>query len=349
MRQRVACRRATMRHGRGREGDAQVSTNKVARPTTADVARLASVSTATVSYVLNNAEGRRISAETREAVYRGRETPRLPAQPGRAQPRPRARAVWCSYVVPHVAVGEMPMQAGSRMTTELARFGLLQVQIFETEDDQYVVDAIENLDPVAVTTLFPLSPAAIDAVTAAGIPHIEIGTLPALGDPHLSVGEMRVEHLVSRGHRRIAFAYTGIAKWRTLGDAWFEGVSRAALERDLPPVRVGEVTVDNAADVVTGWVRQGVTAVCAQSDEIALLLLYGIQQAGLRCPHDLAVIGVDASPMGMVSTPPLTTVEFDPRAFADAAVAAVFDRLGLPSPPSPELSDIARLIVRSST
>ena len=325
-----------------------MSTNKVARPTTADVARLASVSTATVSYVLNNAEGRRISAETREAVNRAAKL--LGYRPNlAARNLARGKSGVVLYVVPHVAVGEMPMQAGSRMTTELARFGLLQVQIFETEDDQYVADAIENLDPVAVTTLFPLSPAAIDAVTAAGIPHIEIGALPALGDPHLSVGEMRVEYLVSRGHRRIAFAYTGIAKWRTLGDAWFEGVSRAALERGLPPVSVGEVTVDNAADVVTGWVRQGVTAVCAQSDEIALLLLYGIQQAGLRCPHDLAVIGVDASPMGMVSTPPLTTVEFDPRAFADAAVAAVFDRLGLPSPPSPELSDIARLIVRSST
>ena len=49
------------------------------------------------------------------------------------------------YVIPLVAVGDMPMQAGSRMTTELARLGLLQVQIFETEDDHHVVDAIENL------------------------------------------------------------------------------------------------------------------------------------------------------------------------------------------------------------
>ncbi|HYB82167.1 MAG TPA: LacI family DNA-binding transcriptional regulator [Mycobacterium sp.] len=325
-----------------------MSTNKAARPTTADVARLASVSTATVSYVLNNAEGRRISAQTRDAVYRAAEL--LGYRPNlAARNLARGKSGVVLYVVPHVAVGDMPMQAGSRMTTELARLGLLQLQIFETEDDQHVVDAIENLDPVAVTSLFPLSPAAAKAVTAAGIPHIEIGTLPALGDPHLSVGEMRVEHLVSRGHRDIAFAYTGIAKWRALGDAWFEGVARAARSRDLPPVRVGEITVDNAAEVVTGWVQQGVTAVCAQSDEIALLVLYGIHQARLRCPRDLAVMGVDASPMGVVSTPPLTTVEFDPRAVADAAVAAVFERLGLPSPPSPELSDIAHLIVRSST
>jgi DNA-binding LacI/PurR family transcriptional regulator len=325
-----------------------LSAKKAVRPTTADVARLASVSTATVSYVLNNAEGRRISPQTREAVYRAAKL--LGYRPNlAARNLARGKGGVVLYVVPHVAVGEMPMQAGSRMTTKLARQGLLQVQIFETEDDQHVVDAIESLDPVAVTSLFPLDPAALGVVTAAGIPHIEIGTLPALGDPHLSVGELRVEHLVSRGHRQLAFAYTGIARWRALGDYWFEGVSRAARLRDLPPVRVGEVTVDNAADVVTGWVRNGVTAVCAQSDEIACLVLYGIHAAGLRCPGDLAVIGVDASPMGVVSTPPLTTVQFDPRAVADVALAAVFERLGLPGPPSGEVTDIARLIVRSST
>ena len=42
----------------------ELSTVRGARPTTADVARLADVSTATVSYVLNNAEGRRISPQT---------------------------------------------------------------------------------------------------------------------------------------------------------------------------------------------------------------------------------------------------------------------------------------------
>lgn len=325
-----------------------MSSNKAARPTTADVARLASVSTATVSYVLNNAQGRRISPETRDAVYRAAKL--LGYRPNlAARNLARGKSGVVLYVVPHVAVGEMPMQAGSRMTTALARQGLLQVQIFETDDDHHVVDAIENLDPVAITSLFPLSAAARAAVTKAGIPHIEIGTLPALNNPHLSVGEMRVAHLVERGHRRIAFAYTGIARWKPLGDYWFEGVSRAAQSRDLPPVRVDQVTLDNAADVVTGWVGDGVTAVCAQSDEIACLVLYGIHQARLRCPSDLAVMGVDASPMGMVSTPPLTTVQFDPCAVADAALAAVFERLGQPAPLSPEPTDIAHLVVRSST
>ena len=329
-------------------GGYAVTANKAVRPTNADVARLARVSTATVSYVLNNAEGRRISPQTREAVQNAAEL--LGYRPNlAARNLARGKSGVVLYVVPHVALGEMPMQAGSRMTTALARLGLLQVQIFETDDERHLVDAIENLDPIAVTSLFPLSSAARAAMRTAGIPHINIGTLPALGDPHLSVGEMRVQHLVSRGHQRMAFAYTGIPKWRALGDFWFEGVSRATKSRELPPLAVGEVTPDNAADVVIGWVRDGVTAVCAQSDEIACVVLYGMHQARLRCPDDLAIIGVDASPMGVVSTPPLTTVQFVPHAVADIALAAVRDRLGYPAEPAPLPTDIARLVVRSTT
>jgi DNA-binding LacI/PurR family transcriptional regulator len=331
----------------GPAGDAS-NAGRVARPTHADVARLARVSTATVSYVLNKADGRRISEGTREAVHRAAE--QLGYRPNvAARNLASGKSGVVLYVVPRVAVGEMPMQAGSRMTTELARRGLLQVQIFEAEDDHHVVDAVNDLDPLAVTSLFPLSSAALRAVKAAHVPHIEIGTLPALGDPHLSVGAIRVEHLVSRGYRKIAFAYTGIAKWRALGDYWLEGVARAARGHDLGTVTIGDVTMDNAVEVVTAWVRDGIDAVCAQSDEIACLVLYGIREAGLSCPADLAVIGVDANPMGAISSPPLTTVEFNFTAVADAAIAAVLTELGLQAPPPPAPSDIARLIVRAST
>jgi DNA-binding LacI/PurR family transcriptional regulator len=331
----------------GPQGDASRA-QKLARPTNADVARLVGVSTATVSYVLNKAEGRKISLRTREAVYRAAE--QLGYRPNlAARNLARGKSGVVLYVVPRVAVGEMPMQAGSHMTTELTRRGLLAVQIFETEDDQHVIDAVENLDPVAIASLFPLSRDVLDAVEAASIPHIEIGTLPALGDPHLSVGELRIEHLVSRGHQRIAFAYTGISRWRALGDYWLEGIARAARARDLPPIRVNEVSQDTAADVVTEWVRDGVTAVCAQSDEIACLVLYGIREARLRCPGDLAVIGIDATPMAALSSPPLTTVEFNPIAVADAAIAAVLTELGYPAQPCSQPTDIARLIVRAST
>jgi DNA-binding LacI/PurR family transcriptional regulator len=331
----------------GPEGDAS-SADKVLRPTTADVARRASVSTATVSYVLNNAQGRRISPQTRAAVRRA--AAELGYRPNlAARNLASGKSGVVLYVVPRVAVGEMPMAAGSRMTTALAQQGIMQIQIFQTDDDQHVIDAVADLNPIAVTSLFPLGKGVKRAVDIAGIPYIEIGGLPALGAPQSSVGEMRVGHLASRGHRRLAFAYTGIAKWRPLGDYWLDGVARAAQKRGLPAPLVAEVTVDNAADVVRSWREDGVTAVCAQSDEVAFVVLHGIREAGLRCPTELAVIGVDASPAAAVSYPPLTTVEFNTAAVADAAVDAVLDKLGLHTIDTAGEGEIAHLVVRAST
>jgi DNA-binding LacI/PurR family transcriptional regulator len=329
----------------------RVSGGGSARPTKADVARLANVSTATVSYVLNNAEGRTISPRTREAVHSAaRELGYRPNLAARNLARGGSGVVL--YVMPRVALGELPIEVGSRLTTALARRGIMHVLTFETDDGQNVVEAIADLNPIAVTSLFPLTNTAAAAVVAAGIPQIHLGSsqLHTIGALHLSVGEMRVEHLVSRGHRRLAFAYSARTTWRPLGDYWLPGVRAAARDRELPEVSVAEITARDAADVVTGWVNSGVTAVCAQSDDTALVVLHGVREAGLNCPKDLAVMGVDATPAGEVSAPPLTTIAFDATAIVDVAVEAMMSELGYPeSGEKPATAEVATLIHRAST
>jgi DNA-binding LacI/PurR family transcriptional regulator len=316
------------------------------------VARLANVSTATVSYVLNNVESQRISPRTRDAVRKAAET--LGYRPNLAA---RNLAVGGSgvvlYIVPRIALGELPMEVGSRLTTALARHGIVLSLQFETDDDRNVVDAINDLNPVAVTSVFPLTGAALAAADAAGIPQIHVGSaqLRALGELHLSIGALRIAHLKGRGHRRLAFAYSDIDKLRPLGDYWLAGLQVAARDHDLPELAVGTLATDgsDAARVVTGWVDQGVTAVCAQSDETAFVVLHGLREAGLRCPGDLAVMGVDARPLGAVSGPPLTSVGFDAKEIVDVAVAAMMAELGYPIEHEPNARNVARLIQRAST
>lgn len=164
------------------------------------------------------------------------------------------------------------------------------------------------------------------------------------------MGALRVDHLIARGHRQLAFAYTGIAKWRALGDYWLDGITTAARAHALPPVAVDAVTVENAVEVITRWHRAGVTAVCAQSDEVAALVLYGIREAGLTCPDDMAVIGVDAHPIGTISSPPLDHGRVRPRRCGVGGggprcspTSATRHRRRRNSP------NIARLVIRSST
>ena len=323
-----------------------------ARPTKADVARLANVSTATVSYVLNNVEGQRISPQTRAAVRSAAD--QLGYRPNLAA---RNLAVGGSgvvlYIVPRMALGPLPMEVGSRLTTALARRGIVLSLQFETDDDRNVVDAIADLRPIAVTSVFPLSGNALEAAEAAGVPQIHLGSaqLKALGSLNEDIGTMRVRHLSSRGHQRLAYAYSDDERVRVLGDYWLAGLKSAIRSHDLPDPVVGTVCADGSAagDLVRGWVEAGVTAVCTQSDEVAFVVLHGVRQAGLSCPQDLAVMGVDANPLGAVSAPPLTSVGFDAKAIVDVAVVVMMAELGYPAEHDPSGADVATLIEREST
>lgn len=323
-----------------------------ARPTKADVARLAKVSPATVTYVLNDVAGQTISAQTKAAVHAAAKE--LGYRPNLAA---RNLAVGGSgvvlYVVPRISLGDLLIEVGSRLTAALGRHGVVLSLQFETEDGRNVVDAIADLNPIAVTSVFPLSGRALDAVTEARVPQIHLGSaqLHAMGRLHTTIGEMRVEHLVSRGHRRLAFAFSDVQHVRPLGEYWLEGLRVAAARHGLPDVVVGTVARDgtDAADVVRGWVADGVTAVCADSDETAMVCLHGVREAGLRCPEDLAVMGVDARALGAVSGPPLTSVAFDAETIVDVSTAAMMTELGYPPVREPSSDNVARLIQRAST
>jgi DNA-binding LacI/PurR family transcriptional regulator len=323
-----------------------------ARPTVADVARLADVSTATVSYVLNNTSGRTISAPTRETVLRAARM--LGYRPNlAARNLARGASGVILYIVPRMALGQLPVEVGSRLTTALAAHGIVQTLQFETEDNRNVLDAIEALHPIAVTSMLPLQGPALAAVDGAGIPNISLGSggLNALSSLDVDVGEIRVAHLVERGHRRLAFAYSGVDRLRILGDYWLTGIEQAVRKRGLPDVDADTLAVDgaDAAQVVRAWADRGVTAVCAQTDDAAFVVLHGIREAGLRCPHDLAVIGVDTGPAAAVSAPPLTSVAFDAAAIVDIAVPAMMAELGFPAEASDTSPAIASLVMRRST
>lgn len=323
-----------------------------ARPTKADVARLAKVSPATVTYVLNDVEGQTISAQTRAAVHAAAKE--LGYRPNlAARNLARGGSGVMLYVVPRISLGDLLIEVGSRLTGALARHGVVLSLQFETEDGRNVVDAIADLNPIAVTSVFPLTGAALEAVTTAGIPQIHLGSaqLHAMGALHLTIGEMRVEHLISRGHRRLAFAFSDVEQLRPLGEYWLEGLRVAVAAHGLPDITTGTVATDgtDAAEVVRALVGAGVTAVCAESDETAMVVLHGIRHAGLRCPEDLAVMGVDARPLGAVSAPPLTSVGFDAETIVDVSVAAMMRELGYPSVHEPSSANVARLIQRAST
>lgn len=157
------------------------------------------------------------------------------------------------------------------------------------------------------------------------------------------------EHLISLGHRRIAFL--GYLTEGTLGtgDLRFEGYRRALAAADIdedPELIIGAAsqavlskTVGAESDYSReeGYARAQqillmrqtaqIDAVVCANDLLAIGLLRAFREADVNVPGDIAVTGWDNTPEGGFSAPTLTTVAPDMNAIAQFAVEAVHKRI----------------------
>jgi DNA-binding LacI/PurR family transcriptional regulator len=213
--------------------------------------------------------------------------------------------------------------------------------------DGSIVEVAQRLDASAVVAMTPL-PHEDELLTAAGIRVISLLNGPDTPgfDYQATIGATQLRHLHDLGHRAVAFAGTdqvGLEPFRVGRQA---GVRAAAHELGLPEPLTARFATDgsDAAAIIQGWHRDGVTAVAAYDDDVALVVLHGIRTAGLVCPRDLAVIGMDAEKNGLVSAPPLTTI----KPAADV-VLQVLDPDRTAAPPAPRHGEGLTVVRRAST
>ena len=321
---------------------------QVQRPTSGDVARLAGVSRATVSYVLNKVTTQTISATTRDRILRA--AAELGYHPNLAA---RNLASGTSGVLLHV-ISSAPMAGlntavGGGLNSILARYGIVQSIMFEEPDSRPLIDAIRNLRPIAVVSLLPLPATVVTTLDQAGIPNINMQS-ELVSAVNTAVGETQVEHLLSRGHRNIAFAHSDEAKNRWLSSARASSVRFACKTRGIDRLLEAEFASDgsNAREIVQAWNRAGVTAACAYNDRVALVVQYGLRQAALRCPDHLAIIGVDADDIGFVSDPPLTSLAFDLSSLITLSFNALLQALGYRTRDLKTESPLVSIVQRAS-
>jgi LacI family transcriptional regulator len=185
---------------------------------------------------------------------------------------------------------------------------------------QWVADLVSG-DRQAVISAMDgkLTAEDVEALSEAGLPLVVIDPLnlpdaaiTSVGSTNFSGGLTATRHLLSLGHRRIA--YVGGPATAACNQARAHGY-RAAMEDAGAPVLAGYVrTGDFLYD--TG-LRQGrellalpepPTAFFAGSDETALGVIEAARSLGLRVPEDLSVIGFDDTQVARLSSPQLTTI-----------------------------------------
>lgn len=124
---------------------------------------------------------------------------------------------------------------------------------------------------------------------------------------------LAVDHLISLGHRKIAFLNG--SKNSMVSDERYQAFVQSMEEHGLKPdeklIEYGYYVPDCAKYHVPGFLENGATAILCASDLIASGVLLEIQKQGLRIPQDISVIGYDDLPIAAQLNPPLTTIRQD--------------------------------------
>lgn len=156
-------------------------------------------------------------------------------------------------------------------------------------------------------------------------------------------------HLIAGGHRDIWFVGDIELPWYA---RCAEGYKQCMTQTGLEP-RFSEIHSD---DRQLGYLatrsilsrRESVTAVFAGSDQIARGVYEAVRQSGLRVPDDISVAGFNDSEGGLMD-PPLTTVREFPEELGTHLAEFVLRRIQEPDRAPQQLTIPTRVVVREST
>jgi DNA-binding LacI/PurR family transcriptional regulator len=295
------------------------------RPTISDVAKLANVSIATVSRVVNASAP--VADDTVQAVWRAIEALNyMPSSAARSLAGrrtgsiglflPRTSGAFFASMLHGVEEGvresgfELLIHAHPQVAREASRTSnLAGLPLGEHNTDGVLVftdclsdDEIRRLylRGFPQVLLFRSAPPGVDA------PCVNIEN--KAGARHL------VDHLIEvHGRQRIALLRGPDGNedtlWRERG--YLESLAAHGLAVDPELIAVGGFTDSIAQAAVEDWLRHGIAfdAIFAGDDDAATGVLLALRQAGLRVPEDVSVVGFDDLSYARLFVPPLTTVK----------------------------------------
>jgi LacI family repressor for deo operon, udp, cdd, tsx, nupC, and nupG len=160
--------------------------------------------------------------------------------------------------------------------------------------------------------------------------------------------------LLGTGARRIAAVGTATREESAAGDLRRIGYRRAMEEAGEAPIEIDRTgwTSASGAEAVDTWLADGnplPDALFCFTDGLAFGALRALADHGVRVPEDVQVAGFDDVDQSRFSIPTLTTVHFDIRAYAEAAVGQLVRRIEEREGPPVNLVIPHRIVVRDST
>jgi LacI family transcriptional regulator len=294
------------------------------RPTMTDIARIAGVSQSSVSLVLNDMTGARISAETRQKVKEaankiGYALPNVRRENGKTASVEKDKI---AFIVDEISTSPHPVVSLDGVRDYAFEQGLL-VSTYSTRSNADLQDSViksllrdPSLAGVIFATIFTRK-----AVVPPELRDIPTVLLNCYSEPRefMSVlpGEVAgsftaTSHLTKLGHKRIGFIN---------GEPWMD----AAIDR-LKGYKQALATADIAFDEALmrdgDWLplrgyeaglellslKQPPTAILCGNDLMAIGVLEAAAERGFDVPKDLSVMGYDDQELARYTHPPLSTL-----------------------------------------
>ncbi|WOF23336.1 LacI family DNA-binding transcriptional regulator [Microbacterium betulae] len=282
------------------------------RATAADVAAASGVSRATVSYVLNATPGQTIPEPTRRRVLQAAsDLGYVPSVHARALASGSTGIVVIdSSTIPH---GELIASTTRTLSRALVDRGYVPVVNQHTGSDSaddVLVTLAQRLQPVVVVALGGLSAEVVRRLREAGVGRV-VAPEQDGGAAHRRIADpaaAQIDYLARRGHTRVAYAAPSEPELAALSELRLHGARGAARAHGVELVPIALTAQEEVASLLRRACADGVTAVAAYNDDVAVGVLGAAQRAGIAVPEELAVMGVDDLPVARRTHPQLTSV-----------------------------------------
>ena len=289
-------------------------------PRITDVARLAGVSTATVSRALSKPET--VSESTRLVVLAAAEKSGYRVnQSARNLRRQRTGAI--VVLVPNLGNPFFSeILAAIETTLANADFNMLVVDTRQARVRPELV--LAYLDATRADGIITLDGALPDAIISAsgpgnGTPPVIFacewtpnGRFPSVRVNNARGGELAILHLASLGHRKIGVLTGPDGNILTTARNNGAGTAFAALDLQLEPAHLfhGDYSLESGVRAALGWLemRQRPSAVFCHSDLMACGFISELARHGVSVPRDVSVVGFDDIDIARCFIPALTTL-----------------------------------------
>lgn len=306
------------------------------RTTLEDVARVAGVSTATISRVLSRPDV--VRASTREMVMSAvRQLDYQPDAAARALASGRTHTVGCVIPTLDHAIFASSTQA---MQTTLARAGYQLLVASHGYDPATEFEVVRVLQQRGVDALVLVgtdhTPGLWKALRAWSKPSLLTWScdarLPSIGFDNEAAARLATEHLLGLGHRRIG-VISGLTSHNDRARSRIEGVRQALKQAGLKLLpsllteQVFNLTGGRSGLRALMTTRQPPTAIFCGNDLLAAGALLEAQRMGLKVPRQLSICGIDNHELAEAINPGLTTISLPTqdlgRITANAVLSAI--------------------------